>query len=332
MIYGYIASVMPVWKLLQPRDFINSHQLIIGLIILYAGVFVLSPEISAPAFQPSTDVSWFPLLFITIACGAISGFHGLVSSGTTSKQLNKETDARFVGYLGSIGEGALALISLISVITFFATREEFLTKYNSFAAASGQGLGIFVEGAGLLASAVGIPMEIGKTIVAVIVISFAATSLDTAMRLMRYIIHELGHEYKISILSKTHVATSIGIGGSALLALIPEGPLGFGSGGFLLWPLFGTGNQLLAGITLMILTIWLKKTGKNYIPALIPMVFLLAMTVYAMVQQIFFDWAGKPDKWLLLLFGSIILGFSIWIVLEGIRAIIVMRNEKNQTI
>src|SRR5699024_4539682 len=105
MIYVYIASTLPVWKLLQPRDFINSHQLVVGLGILYLGLLVTNPSISAPATQAVDDVSWFPLLFITIACGAISGFHGLISSGTTSKQLNNETDARFVGYLGAAGEG-----------------------------------------------------------------------------------------------------------------------------------------------------------------------------------------------------------------------------------
>src|SRR5699024_6369651 len=112
MIYVYIASVLPVWKLLQPRDFINSHQLVVGLAILYLGLFFTNPTITAPVTNATNDVSWFPLLFITIACGAISGFHGLVSSGTLSKQLNNEADARFVGYLGAVGEGILALISI----------------------------------------------------------------------------------------------------------------------------------------------------------------------------------------------------------------------------
>src|SRR5699024_2332229 len=98
MIYVYIASTLPVWKLLQPRDFINSHQLVVGLGLLYLGLLFVNPTVTAPATNPGADVSWFPLLFITVACGAISGFHGLVSSGTSSKQLNNETEARFVGY------------------------------------------------------------------------------------------------------------------------------------------------------------------------------------------------------------------------------------------
>ncbi|MEQ9567643.1 MAG: carbon starvation CstA family protein, partial [Pseudomonadales bacterium] len=114
MIYVYFASVLPVWKLLQPRDFINAQQLFIGLAILYLGLIVLAPEVTAPMSNPeANDVSWFPLLFVTIACGAVSGFHGLVSSGTSSKQINAEPDARFVGYLGAIGEGALAVITVL---------------------------------------------------------------------------------------------------------------------------------------------------------------------------------------------------------------------------
>src|SRR5699024_3059527 len=125
MIYVYIASTLPVWKLLQPRDFINSHQLVVGLGILYLGLLFTNLTISAPAPNAVYDKQWFTFLFITIACGAISGFHGLVSSGTSSKQLNKETDARMVGYLGAVGEGVLALISILAVATLFSSKEEF---------------------------------------------------------------------------------------------------------------------------------------------------------------------------------------------------------------
>jgi carbon starvation protein len=320
--YGYIASTLPVWKLLQPRDYINSHQLIIGLFVLYLGVFFLRPEITTPAFNSSAnDVSWFPLLFITIACGAISGFHGLVSSGTTSKQLDKETDARFVGYLGAVGEGALALISIIAVITAFATTGAFLETYNSFTSASGAGLGAFVTGAAQLAAGLWIPLDIGSTIVAVIVVSFAATTLDTSVRLLRYIIAELGKEYKLHAITGKHAATSLAVGSSAFLTLMPGTAQGFGGGGFLLWPLFGTSNQLLAGITLLVITVWLKKLGRNYLPTLIPMVFLLFMTIWAMVQQVFGQWnvfTGAEGTMLLFVLGAVILVFAIWILFEAL--------------
>ncbi|WP_456275805.1 carbon starvation CstA family protein [Bacillus sp. AK128] len=323
MVYCYIASVLPVWKLLQPRDYINSHQLVVGLVVMYLGLFVLRPDITAPITNLDVaDKSWLPLLFITIACGAISGFHGLVSSGTTSKQLDKETDARFVGYLGAVGEGFLALISIIACVTVFANVGEFKEAYSSFGAANAGGLGNFINGGAQLATGIGIPAGIAGTIISVIVVSFAATTLDSSVRLMRYIIAELGQEYKVNALTKTHVATSAAVFASAALVLLPKGPNGFGSGGYLLWPLFGTSNQLLAGISLLLISIWLKRLGRNYLVTFIPMVFILLMTVWAMVQQVFFEWSGlgaTDANLLLFILGSIILVFAIWIVLTAFK-------------
>ena len=328
MAYVYVASTLPVWMLLQPRDLINAYQLLLGLGILYLALFITSPEITAPATNPDTgDVSWFPLLFITIACGAISGFHGLVSSGTTAKQLDKDTDARFVGYLGAIGEGSLALITIVAIVTYFNTTGEFLDVYHSFEAAGANGLAIFVEGAAFLATGLMIPLQAAETIIAVIVISFAATTLDTSVRLMRYIINELGEEYSIKPLKQVHPSTMIAVGASAALVLLPEGPRGLGSGGYLLWPLFGTSNQLLAGISLLLVSIWLKRKGRSIIYTLIPMLFLLFMTLWAMTEQVLFQWSGygEADANLLLFsFGAIILGFTIWIFLE---AIVLFRKE-----
>jgi carbon starvation protein len=319
MIYVYIASTLPVWKLLQPRDFINSHQLVVGLGILYLGLLFTNPAMTAPVTNANPDTPWLPLLFITIACGAISGFHGLVSSGTSSKQLDKETDARMVGYLGAVGEGVLALVSIIAVATFFANTDEFLATYSSFSAANGAGLGVFVEGAAGLAGGLAIPPDIATTIVSIIVVSFAATTLDTSVRLMRYIIAELGVEYKVPALTKTHVATTVAVVSSAALVLLPEGPKGFGSGGYQLWPLFGTANQLLAGISLMLIAVWLKRLGRNYAVVLIPMIFLMFMTLYAMFQQVLFEWSwfGSNSNTLLFVLGAIIFVFAIWIILTA---------------
>lgn len=323
MVYVYIASTLPVWKLLQPRDFINSHQLIVGLGILYIGLLFTNPTITAPVTNAVSDKSWFPLLFITIACGAISGFHGLVSSGTSSKQLNIETDARFVGYLGAVGEGVLALISILAVATLFRSQAEFLQSYSSFVDANGAGLGNFVLGAAKLAEGIAIPTDIATTIVSIIVVSFAATTLDSSVRLMRYIIAELGMEYRIPTLEKKHVATSIAVLSSAALVLLPEGPQGFGSGGYLLWPLFGTANQLLAAISLLLVAVWLRRLGRNYIPVLVPMFFVLGTTLLAMFQQVVFEWSliGSNQNNLLFIFGAIIFVFAIWISLTAFAAL-----------
>src|SRR5699024_962477 len=323
MIYVYIASTLPVWKLLQPRDFINSHQLVVGLGILYLGLLVTNPTISAPATQAVEDVSWFPLLFITIACGAISGFHGLISSGTTSKQLNNETDARFVGYLGAAGEGILAIISILAVVTLFSTQTDFAATYSSFTDANAEGLGVFIEGAANLAEGLFIPSDIATTIVSIIVVSFAATSLDSSVRLMRYIIAELGIAYKLPTLEKKHVATSIAVLTSAALVLLPEGPKGFGSGGYLLWPLFGTANQLLAAISLLLIAVWLKRKGRSYILVIIPMFFVLAVTLIALFQQVAFEWswAGSDTSYLLFILGAIIFVFAIWIAITALSTL-----------
>jgi len=323
MTYGYISSTLPVWKLLQPRDYINSHQLVVGLIILYAGLVFLQPKVTAPMTNANADISWFPLLFITIACGAISGFHGLVASGTTSKQLDKETDARLVGYLGAVGEGSLALISIVAVGTVFATQGDFMAAYSSFQAASQGGLANFINGAAQLATGVWIPADIARTIISVIVVSFAATSLDTSFRLMRYIIAEIGAEYDIKPLTKTHVATSIAVFSSAALVLLPKGPNGFGSGGYLLWPLFGTSNQLLAGVSLLLISIWLKRQGRNYLVTFIPMVFIFFMTLWAMIQQVVFQWSGlgaTDANMLLFVLGSIILVFAFSIIILALSS------------
>ncbi|MFP4129742.1 MAG: carbon starvation protein A [Halorhodospira sp.] len=320
--YVYIASTLPVWQLLQPRDYINAQQLMVGLGILYLGLALTMPEVSAPIYNGEATTSWFPLLFITIACGAISGFHSLVASGTSSKQLDKETDARTVGYLGALGEGALALITIIAVATAFSGTEAFTASYASFDKAGQVAVGNFIDGASQLAGGLGIPAGVAETIVALIIVCFAATTLDSAVRLMRYIIGELGNEYGATTLARRHVATSLAVGLTALLVLLPDGGQGLGSGGYLLWPLFGTSNQLLAGITLMLLSLWLYRKGRNPVPTLIPMVFLLVMTIWAMVQQVVFDWSGLGEgdaKWLLFVLGAIILGFAVWIVLESLR-------------
>jgi carbon starvation protein len=322
MIYVYIASVLPVWTLLQPRDFINAQQLLLGLGILYGGLLVTVPEVTAPAHnQAVDDVSWFPLLFITIACGAVSGFHGLVASGTTSKQIDTEPDARFVGYLGAVGEGALAIITILAVGTYFSSGEAFASTYSSFAAAGESGLGAFIQGAGQLATGLWIPAEAARTIIAVIVVSFAATTLDSSVRLMRYIIAELGEVYQIKPLTGVHTATSIAVLSSAALVLLPEGPRGLGSGGYLLWPLFGTSNQLLAGISFLLITVWLRRQGRPILYTVVPMVFLLAMTLWAMIRQVIFEWSGwgESDPNLLLFgLGALILGFTIWILIESV--------------
>ena len=192
-LYAAVASMLPVWLLLQPRDYINGIQLFIGLGLLYGAVFVAQPTIVAPAFNqnlPAAAPPLVPLLFVTIACGAISGFHGLVGSGTTSKQLNKETDARFVGYLGSVGEGSLALITIIAATAGFSTLAEWEATYTAFGAG---GMASFVQGGATIASnGLGLPRGFAETLLTVMGVLFAGTTMDAGVRLQRYIVQEWG--------------------------------------------------------------------------------------------------------------------------------------------
>lgn len=319
--YGAIASRLPVWLLLQPRDFMNAHLLFIGLVMIYLGVFVGRPEIVAPIYNtavPPDTPPLLPLLFVTIACGAISGFHGLVSSGTTSKQLNRETDARLIGYLGSTGEGLLAVAAILATAAGFATFEAWNTHYESWAQASSSGIAAFVSGAGNFMGYLGLPVALGTTFVSMMVVCFAATSLDTSMRLQRFVLAELGRQYKLPALSNINVATALVFVLCMTLAFFadPERP---GQGGMILWPLFGTTNQLTAAMSLLILSLIFWYTKRPYLLTLIPFVFVATVTTWAMFINV-----GNylADGNLLLTgVGGLLLALNIWLLLEGVAAV-----------
>ena len=318
LIYSFIASVLPVWTLLQPRDYINSHQLFIGLAIMVLGLFVAHPTMQAPAFNPNPEgaAPLFPFIFVTIACGAISGFHGLVSSGTTSKQLNKMTEARHIGYGGMLGEGTLAMMATLAVAAGIS-RSDWLVRYHDWQAASKGGITNFIMGASTFLQALKFPPLLAQTLISVIVISFAATSLDTATRIQRLIIGELASAYKVKPLENRYIGAALAVVPSLLLALLAQAPgYGVGSGGFLLWPLFGATNQLVGGLTLLVATIFLWRSGRPVIYTLIPMVFLICMTTAAMILN-FITFLDNP---LLLVLSAVILALEIWLILEAIFA------------
>ncbi len=329
LIYSYIASSIPVWVLLQPRDYINSHKLFLGLGLLYGGVIILTftkgLQLNVPYYNPEVSGApfWFPVLFITIACGAISGFHGLVGSGTSSKQMDKETDARYIGYGGAIGEGSLALISIIACIAGLSA-VQWGQYYNSWASIGKFSLVAFVEGAGNLASAWGISSKLAGTFVAVIVISFAATSLDTSVRILRYVITEIAGEYQIKFLQKGWLAALIGVVVSGIIALYD----GEGRGGVPIWHLFGITNQMIAGLSLLIVGLYLKIAKRRSIYVLFPMVFILGMTSFAMVTNLI-KYFSKSEV-VLFVIGSIIFILELWLILEAIFAIKTI-NQKTDT-
>ena len=325
-IYAAIASLLPVWMLLQPRDFINGMQLLVGLVLLYGAVFISMPDITAPAFNTQTAVdtpSIIPLLFVTIACGAVSGFRGIVSSGTSSKQLNKETDGRFVGYLGAVGEGMLALITLVAVsgVALAVSPEEWHEIYSHLGAGS---VSAFINGgANLIENGWGISQEVASTLLAVMVVLFAGTTMDSGVRLQRYIIQEWGDIYNISIIRNGVVATLVAVLCCLLLAFGAGGA--DGSGGMIIWPLFGSTNQILASLTLLVISVMLIKANRPAKYTLIPMSFVLIMAFFAGVIKL--GEYYQQGNWLLVTLDLLVLVVSVLVMLEAWSVIVKHRKD-----
>ena len=325
MVYAYVASSLPVWLLLQPRDLINSHQLLVGLLGLYLGFFISSPEFAAPPVGELAALpSLFPLLFVTIACGAISGFHGLVSSGTTSKQLSCATEARPIGYGAMLMEASLAVLATMAVACGLWQGAEHIHAWDYLeetihaAGAAGhyplpqvgQALQAFVNGAASFLVALGLPGEVGTTVVAVLVISFAATSLDTALRIQRLVLAELGSIYELRPLQNRWIGGGIAAG-SVLLLIYAD----YEHGAKSLWPVFGATNQVLASFTLLIIALYLRTLGRRSVAYAAPAVVVMGITLCAMFVQVSRD-IGQ-EKWLVASVGALIAVLTAWVSLEG---------------
>jgi len=443
LVYSYIASVLPVWSLLQPRDYINSLQLLSMLALIVIGLCAAAFIGGAPpvegAERPALElaapmVNWdpvaapliFPFLFITIACGAISGFHCLVSSGTSSKQISCETDAQFVGYGSMLTEGFLATLVILACaaglglgITHvgIASGEviggdipafswETLTgeaaydaRYVSWTAAGGLGamVAAFVDGAANFLKAIGIPGGVAVAFMGVLVASFAGTTLDTACRLQRYVIQELastfakkvsptacaacgydlsfnvsgmcpecgaqsdvgtvipaqagiqsqeggahatldsrlrgndGTRSPLTLLTNKHAATILAIALATVIAALPSSDTEWswstaGTGGLLLWPMFGATNQLLGGLAFLVIGFWLWRRRLPVWFIIPPMIFMLIMPAWAMIWQLFIQnpgdapgWlASDNPNWVLIIVAIATLILELWMIVEAI--------------
>ena len=323
-LYAGIASLLPVWLLLQPRDYINGIQLFVGLGLLYGAVLIASPTVVAPAINPNVPAATpplLPLLFVTVACGAISGFHGLVGSGTTSKQLDTEPDARFVGYLGSVGEGSLALVAIIAATAGFATLADWEAVYQTY---NTQGTSAFVRGGARIASdGLGLPVAFAQTLLAVMAVLFAGTTMDAGVRLQRYIVQEWGAIYNIPPLQNGYVATGVAVGACLVLAFGAGGA--GGTGGMIIWPLFGTTNQLLAGLTLLVISVMLVKLGRPARYTMIPMVFVTVMALLSALLQLADLY--RAGNYLLVLLDLLIVIAAIFVALEAASAFLRERRK-----
>ncbi len=369
--YCYVASVLPVWVLLQPRDYINSLQLIasLGLVVaglaaaaLFGGAAMADMEsqplkLVAPVLDlhPEHAPPIIPFLFVTIACGAVSGFHCLVSSGTSSKQLRCETDAHAVGYGSMLLESFLAVLVIVAVaagiglgwpqeypgVTGTALWQTIYADWNKVT--GGSAIQAFVVGSGNLLGALGIDATFGRALMGVLVASFAGTTLDTATRLQRYVVQELAATLLPSgkawsrqqrrpvglspfawpawLLTTPHGATLFAVVTAFLLAILPAPGkewtiANLGSGGLILWPLFGATNQLLAGLSLIVVSFYLLRRGLPTWVAAVPMVFMLVMPAWALTIDVQRWWAG--GSWLLVAVAAIMLTLEAWMIVEAV--------------
>jgi carbon starvation protein len=335
LIYAFIASCLPITTLLQPRDYMNAWQLFIAMGLLVLSIIISGLfgdlHIVAPAFNPSPEGAppIMPFLFITIACGAISGFHSLVSSGTSSKQVATEKDAQFVGYGSMLLEATLSTLVIIAVgagIGLLATdsgligTEAWNHHYASWSSAKGLGAKIsaFVNGSANMLTFIGIPIAIGKVIMGVFVASFAGTTLDTATRIQRYVVAELFSDINIKFMSNKYTAAAFAVITAFFLAFATGAD---GKGALTLWPLFGSINQLLASLTLLVVTVYLKeKGGKKYLTTFIPFIFMIIITLLgtALNETVFIN----KGNWLLAAINGITFILALWIIIEGCKTLV----------
>ena len=336
-IYVLIASVAPVWALLQPRDYLNSYLLVAMILAAIVGVFVAQPSVNLPPFTSFVvkGQSMFPILFVTIACGAVSGFHSLVSSGTASKQIKNEKNMLPVSFGAMLMESMLAVIALIAVASFASTD-----------AAAEQGLTtppqIFAGGVSNFLQAVGLPKDIVFTLINLAVSAFALTSLDSVARVGRLSFQELFLDASIKdedmgpvrkMLTNKYFATIITLVLAYLLA-----KAGYAS----IWPLFGSANQLLSALALVACAVFLKRTKRKGFMLWIPMVVMIAVTFTALAMTIWQLTSGLIDgtyawisgmttmvngasvltAWgacLQLVFAVLILALGVVVVIQGIK-------------
>ena len=316
LLYSFAASVLPVWLLLQPRDYLNSLLLYAGVAAMYAGFFLTNPSFAAPVLDvdPAGAPAMFPFVFIVIACGAASGFHALVSSGTSAKQLDRETDAPLVGYGAMLGESLLGVMAVLACTAGFVSRQDWLARYQSWETADSLGgnIAAFIAGTTRFLSTLGFSAELATVAVAVLVVSFALTSLDSATRLLRYNVTEIGETLGAPLLGNRYVASAIAVAAIWFFAFFQvRGEFA----GLVLWQLFGTTNQMLAGLALLAVTVYLLRRGKPIVYTLAPMLLILVSTLSAMSINLAEFWADA--QWTLLATGTAILVLAVWLAGEA---------------
>ena len=389
-IYCFFASVLPVWLLLQPRDYINSLILYVVLILMVAGLviaglfgasdlFSSAPALRIDEAEQQGAPPILPFLFITVACGAVSGFHALVCSGTSSKQVGSMKDAQYVGYGGMLLEAALAVIVILSctagigmgimnmksaaeatgsaalltedaddtgIMGASAAAPEIVTGRTAWDLRYdrpwremnlGEQVGVFIEGGANFIATLGIPLYVAQGIIAILIACFAATTIEAALRLMRYVLQELAGTIHFTPMKNRYIATLIGLGLAMSLALCkanPDAP--YGTGGLILWPLFGAGNQVVAGLTLLVGCVYLLRRKVPILYLLVPAGFMVLIPLWAMLINIFAPGSGflARGQYLLSTVGVAIILLACWLVVEAylaMRKLVEWNNQEPET-
>ena len=308
IIYCFIASTAPVWILLQPRDYLSSFLLYASVLGGFAGILIGGFSVAYPALKSFHDPQLGPLapiLFITIACGACSGFHALVASGTTAKQIDKENHARVIGYGGMLVEGIVAVMALL-VVAMLPLDSEFVKKAP---------LTIYGNGMAKFLGALGIPAQLGFSFGLLALSTFILTTLDTATRLGRYIFEEF---FNIRSGWARYFSTAVTLVLPVVFVLITlkdihGNPIPAWKA---IWPVFGATNQLLAGLALLVIMIWMKQNGKRTTFIVMPMLFMVVMTVWALCLLI-----GQYKLSLIGIIAAVLLLLALLLVIEAIRVL-----------
>ena len=323
--YAFIASTIPVWFLLQPRDYLNSFLLYAMMFLGIGGIAFARLPLKMPAMHIPENTAFIPnilpLLFVTIACGACSGFHALVASGTSSKQINNEKSIRTVGYGGMLLEGVLAVIAICSV--GYLAPQQFAEQAKSVPAAIQ-----FAQGVGHFVTSLGIPYEVGATFISLAISAFMLTSLDTATRLARFLWQELimpraddtrcppepapgAKTRAIRFLSNRWTATIAIVVMAFFLAKSGDGAT--------IWPVFGSANQLMAAMTLLGITLYLLRKKLRWLFAFFPMLFMLVVSVWALVNLLIDNY--HKANWMLFCVGAFLLVMAILLAAFAGRAL-----------
>ncbi len=326
IMYGFLASVLPVWVLLQPRDYISTWVLAVGMVLGFVGLAITRPAINAPFFtgwESATEGPLWPMLFILIACGAISGFHSLVAGGTTSKQLKKESDGKPVGFGAMLTEGAVATLALVCVAAGlkWAAPESSPESFMGVLKAGGP-IKAFGAGYGVLTAPM-LTVAIGTLVGITMLKTFVMTTLDTTVRITRFITAELLGD-RVPLFKNRLAASGVGAIGAFLLGMSGKWSA--------LWPVFAAANQLVAALTLIVLTAYLVGVKKPTKFTLYPAIFMLATTMGALIWKgygFFFPPEGRSANLTLGIASLVLLVLGAMVAMEAPRSLRGAMRERN---